>query len=77
MFNLVVKSNVAPRNLVCELGKTPNEVFNELQMDVSNSIVNVDGTIVRDLNKTFEELGCEAGGTHYLSSVVKQDGNNK
>ena len=55
---------------------TPREVFAELGVDTSTSMVNLDGAILSaaDFGKTFEELRVADGSTANLNAIVKADG---
>lgn len=78
MITINVRTATASgRNTVIKpVTTTPAEVFEELNIDISTSMVNMAGTTLRGskLNETFEELGVDDGSTVTLSAIVKADG---
>lgn len=78
MISINVRTN-SNRNTVNEdITATPRQVFAELGIDTSTSMVNLDGTILSgaDFDKTFEELNAVDGTTVSLNAIVKADGAN-
>ncbi len=76
MLSVNVRTNTAKRTVSEDITSTPRQVFDELGVDVSTSMVNLSGTILSgsDLNKTFEELGAVDGKAVNLNAIVKADG---
>lgn len=76
MITINVSTTTVRRTVIKEITDTPASVFEELGVDTDNSMVTLDGGIVRggDINKTFGELGLTDGGSTYLRSIVKADG---
>jgi sulfur carrier protein ThiS len=76
MLSINVRTNTTRRTVSQDITATPKEVFNELGIDTSTSMVNLNGTILSgaDFNKSFEELGVEDGTSANLNAIVKADG---
>lgn len=76
MISVNVRTTTARKTVSADITATPKAVFNELGVDTSTSMVNLDGTPLSgsDFNKTFEELGVEDGSTTSLNAIVKADG---
>lgn len=76
MLSINVKTNTIHRTVIEDVTATPKQVFTELGVDTSTSMVNLNVTILSeaDFNKTFEELGVEDGTTVNLHAIVKADG---
>ena len=76
MLSINVRTNTTRRTVSEDVTATPKQVFAELGVDTSTSMVNLNGTILSgaDFNKTFEELGVEDGTTANLNAIVKADG---
>lgn len=55
---------------------TPGAIFDKMGVDVSNSMVCVDGAMITaaDFGKTFAQLGVADGATVRLSAIVKAQG---
>ena len=76
MLSINVRTNTTRRTVAYDVTATPRQVFNELRIDTSTSMVNLDGTILSgaDFDKTFEELRAVDGATVNLNAIVKADG---
>lgn len=76
MILINVRTNTARRAVSADVTSTPREVFAELDVDTSTSMVNLDGAILSaaDFGKTFEELRVADGSTANLNAIVKADG---
>ena len=76
MISVNVKTNTTCTTVNADIDATPRSVFNELGIDTSTSMVNLDGALLSasDFGKTFEELGVEDGTTVGMSAIVKADG---
>lgn len=76
MISINVRTNTTRRTVSVDVTSTPRDVFNELGVDTSTSMVNLDGAILSaaDFGKTFEELRVADGSTANLNAIVKADG---
>lgn len=76
MISINVRTNTTRRTVSVDVTSTPRDVFNELGVDTSTSMVNLDGAILSaaDFGKTFEELRIADGSTANLNAIVKADG---
>lgn len=76
MISINVRTNTTRRTVSADVTSTPREVFNELGVDTSTSMVNLDGAILSaaDFGKSFEELRIADGSTANLNAIVKADG---
>lgn len=76
MITLNVRTNTARRTVNKDITDTPRSVFEELGVDTSTSMVNLNGTILSgaDFDKTFEELRVADGSTANLNAIIKADG---
>ena len=76
MISINVRTNTTRRTVSMDVTSTPRDVFNELGVDTSTSMVNLDGAILSaaDFGKTFEELRIADGSTANLNAIVKADG---
>lgn len=76
MISINVRTNTTRRTISEDITTTPREVFDELGVDTSTSMVNLNGTILsgNDFDSTFEELGIPDGTTNNLNAIVKADG---
>lgn len=76
MISINVRTNTVRRTVSEDVTATPRQVFDDLGVDTSSSMVNLNGTMLSgaDFNKTFEELGIADGATANLNSIVKADG---
>ena len=76
MISINVRTNTTRRTITTDVTSTPRDVFNELGVDTSTSMVNLDGAILSaaDFGKTFEELRVADGSTANLNAIVKADG---
>jgi hypothetical protein len=76
MIQITVKSNGTRRTETAEVTSTPAEIFDNIGIDTSRSMVNLDGVVLNSegQQRTFESLGVTDGSTVTLSSVVKADG---
>ena len=76
MVSINVRTNTVRRTVSAEITATPKQIFDELGVDTSTSMVNLDGVRLTgsDFPKTFEELGVADGGTAHLNAIVKADG---
>lgn len=76
MISVNVRTNTTRRTVSEEITATPREVFNELGVDISTSMINFNGTILSgaDLDNSFESLGAVDGTTANLNAIVKADG---
>lgn len=76
MISINVRTNTQRRTVNEDITATPKQVFEELGVDTSTSMVNLNGTILSgaDFNKSFEELGVADGATANLNAIVKADG---
>ena len=76
MISINVRTNTTRRTVSIDVTSTPRDVFNELGVDTSTSMVNLDGAILSaaDFGKTFEELRIADGSTANLNAIVKADG---
>lgn len=78
MLSINVRTNLTRRTVSQDITATPRQVFDELGVDTSTSMVNLSGTILSgaDFDKSFEELGVADGSTVHLNAIVKADGAN-
>lgn len=78
MISVNVRTNTTRRTVNKDITDTPRQVFNELGVDTSTSMVNLNGTILSgaDFDKSFESLGVADGSTASLNAIVKADGAN-
>lgn len=76
MLSINVRTNTTRRTVSQDVTATPRQVFNELGVDTSTSMVNLNGTILSgaDFDKTFEDLGIADGTSANLNAIVKADG---
>ena len=76
MISINVRTNTTRRTVSADVTQTPRDVFNELGVDTSTSMVNLDGAILSaaDFAKSFEDLGVADGATANLNAIVKADG---
>lgn len=76
MISINVRTNTTRRTVSVDVTSTPRDVFNELGVDTSTSMVNLDGAILSaaDFGKSFEELRIADGSTANLNAIVKADG---
>ena len=76
MINVAVKTNTVRRTVSADITATPRSVFEDLGVDISTSMINLNGVMVdaSNVNKSFEGLGVEDGTTAYLNAIVKADG---
>lgn len=76
MISINVRTNTTRRTVTTDVTSTPKEVFAELGIDTSTSMVNLDGAILSaaDFGKTFEALNIADGSTANLNAIVKADG---
>ena len=76
MLSINVRTNTTRRTVSQDITATPKQVFDELGVDTSTSMVNLNGTILSgaDFNKSFEELGVADGTSANLNAIVKTDG---
>ncbi|MBR4335765.1 MAG: hypothetical protein IKP74_04855 [Clostridia bacterium] len=76
MISINVRTNTQRRTVNEDITATPKQVFEELGVDTSTSMVNLNGTILSgaDFNKSFEALGVADGTTANLNAIVKADG---
>jgi hypothetical protein len=76
MLSINVRTNTTRRTVSQDVTSTPRAVFNELGIDTSTSMVNLNGTILSgaDFDKSFESLGVADGTTANLNAIVKADG---
>lgn len=76
MISINVRSNGARRTVSEDVNTTPRAVFDELDIDTSTSMVNLDGAPLSagDFAKTFAQLGVAEGATVNLNAIVKADG---
>ena len=76
MINVAVKTNTVRRTVSADITDTPRKVFDDLGVDISTSMVNLNGAMAdaSNVNKSFEALGVEDGSTAYLNAIVKADG---
>lgn len=76
MISINVRTNTTRRTITTDVTTTPKEVFAELGIDTSTSMVNLDGAILSaaDFGKTFEALNIADGSTANLNAIVKADG---
>lgn len=76
MISINVRTNTQRRTVNEDITATPKQVFEELGVDTSTSMVNLNGTILSgaDFNKSFEQLGVADGATANLNAIVKADG---
>ena len=69
------QASVSNTTVIKPITATPNEVFDEIGLDVSTSVVSMAGArLTGKLNNTFEELGVEDGTAVTLAAIVKADG---
>ena len=78
MLSINVRTNTTRRTVNEDITATPKQVFAELGIDTSTSMVDLNGTILSgaDFDKTFESLGVADGTTANLNAIVKADGAN-
>lgn len=78
MISISVKTNNNRRTVTTDITSTPKSVFADLGIDVSTSMINLDGVPMTgsDMAKTFEALGVQDGTTVGLTAIVKADGAN-
>lgn len=77
MLSVNVRTTTTPKKIVsADITSTPRQVFDELGVDTSTSMVNLNGTILsaRDMAASFEDLGMTDGTTVNLNAIVKADG---
>lgn len=76
MISINVRTNTTRRTVSADVTSTPRQVFDELGIDTSSSMVNLNGTILtgRDFDDTFEALRIEDGSVANLNAIVKADG---
>lgn len=76
MIQIRVQTNGVRETVIKDVTATPASVFNDLGVDISRSMVNLNGATLNaaSVNKTFEELGVADGSTANLNSIVKADG---
>ncbi len=76
MISVHVKTNTTRTTVCTDINTTPRSVFDELGIETSTSMVNLDGApfTASDFNKTFEKLGVADGSVTTLSAIVKADG---
>ena len=76
MIKVIVKTNTMRKEVTAEVGSTVVSVLNELGVDTTGSVTNLNGMTLNatDLCSTFQSLNVNAGDTVRLNSVVKADG---
>ena len=76
MISVNVRTNTTRRTVSEDITATPRQVFDELGVDTSTSMVNLNGAMLgaADFNKSFGDLGVEDGSTANLNAIVKMDG---
>lgn len=76
MISVNVRTNTTRQTISTDITSTPKGLFDELGIDVSTSMVNLNGVPVTaaDFNKSFSALGVEDGSTASLNAIVKADG---
>lgn len=76
MISVNVRTTTTRKTISADITSTPREVFTELGVDTSTSMVNLNGAPLSgtDFNKSFEELGVEDGSVASLNAIVKADG---
>lgn len=76
MISISVNTSTLRKSVVEEVTTSPNNVFRELGVDVSRSMVTLNGAMLRpgDFSKTFADLGVDDGSENRLTAVVKADG---
>lgn len=72
-IKLTITKGFAPKTVLVDSAKTPQEILNEQEFDTTRGVWNLDGMTLyaEDLNTPFEELG--AGERAYLTNVAKTD----
>jgi len=78
MISLNVRTNSVRKTVTAEITDTPRQVFADNNIDISSSMLNLDGTTLSatDLGSTFEALGVADGTSANLNAIVKADGAN-
>ena len=76
MISINVRTNTTRRTVSRDITDTPRKVFNDLGVNFSTSMVNLDGTILSgaDMDVSFDKLGVADGGSVNLNAIVKADG---
>ena len=76
MIQITLRTNTIRKVVTAEVSDTPNTVFSNNNLSTTNSMVNLNGTILGavDINSTFAELGVADGSTNNLNAIVKADG---
>lgn len=78
MISINVRTTTTRRTVSEDVTATPRQVFDELGVDISRSMVNLNGAVLAaaELNQSFEALGVADGSTANLNAIVKADGAN-
>ena len=78
MITVNVRTNTTRRSVAQDVTATPRAVFDELGIDTSTSMVNLNGAVLQaaDFAKTFEQLGVADGTSANLNAIIKADGAN-
>lgn len=76
MISINVRTTTTRRTVTEDVTATPNQIFESLGVDISTSMVNLNGAPIRggEFNKSFADLGVEDGSTVNLNAIVKADG---
>jgi len=76
MIQINVSTNTTRRTVNAEITATPKQVFDDLGINTSSSMVNLNGNFLyaAEFNKPMSELGVEDGTTANINVVVKADG---
>lgn len=74
MIQIKIRTNTAKEIVNAEITASPNAIFGDLSIDPSQSRVTLNGDVITNLNKTFEELGVTDGTSNTLNAIVKADG---
>lgn len=76
MISINVRTNSIRKTVSEDVTATPRQVFDELGVDTSTSMVSLNGAPLSagDFDKPFEELSVADGGTVFMNAIVKADG---
>jgi len=76
MIEIEVRTNDVRTKVIKDTSTTPAEVFGELGINVSGTMVNLDGKNLSatELGTSFASLGVADGTTVGLRAIIKADG---
>lgn len=74
MINLTVKSSDIIRTVNADITDCTKAVFDRVGVDPTRAQVTINGTVIGNLDNTFERLGVVDGKAYTLRATVKSDG---